>query len=319
MPSYRNLRNLGLGVAAAIPLSLAASHQAHAVPYAYASNVDAGFTISVAPGSGGSYTAVQDTAVFTTNNSITSSYFSTPAPTLVSTTGNTVSDAAQVQVPGAGVAENFFGQAYKAAAVNSLRADSLDGAFSGGGGNVAETRLVTGPVGASTSGFGKLNSTNTSAIGISVGAGTVLRVTFNVTPGLEASTSALIGESATSTIASSVSITRLDGTTVFSFVPTGNQAGDVTGGVATSDPFSLNRTISSTSGTPADNTFFPGTGTFTATTGPLNAGFYNIVIGQSSTVNATIGAPTATPEPASLAVLGAGLVGLGFLRRKKTS
>jgi len=316
MPSYRTLRNLGFGVAAAIPLSLAASHQAHAVPYAYASNVDSGFTITAL--SGGTYTALQNTAVFTTNNSITSSYFSTPAPTLVSTTGNTVSDAAQVQVPGAGVAENFFGQAYKAAAVNSLRADSLDNAFAGGGGNVAETRLVTGPAGGSTSGFGKLNSTNTSTIGISVGAGTVLQVTFDVTPGLEASTSALIGESATATIASSVSITRTDGTTVFSFAPNGT-GGDVTGGVATSDPFSLNRTIASTSGTPADNTFFPGTGTFTATTGPLNAGFYNIVIGQSSTVNATIGAPTATPEPASLAVLGAGLVGLGFLRRKKTS
>ena len=314
MSSYRNLRNLGFGVAAAIPLSLAASHQAHAIPYAYASNVDSGFTITSVLG--GTYTALQNTAVFTTSNAITSSYFATPPSTLVSTTGNTISDAAQVQVPG-GVAENFFGQAYKAAAVNSLRADSLDGAFSGGGGNVAETRLVTGPTGASTSGFGKLNSTNTSTIGVSVGAGTVLQVTFNVTPGLEASTSALIGESATATIASSVSITRLDGTTVFSFVPTGNLLGDVTGGTAVSDPFSLNRTISSTSGTPADNTFFPGSGTFTANTGPLSAGFYNIVIGQSSTVNATIGAATPTPEPVSLAILGAGLVGLGVLRRKR--
>src|SRR4051794_18583505 len=214
MPSYRNLRNLGLGVAAAIPLSLAASHQAHAVPYAYASNVDAGFTISVAPGSGGSYTAVQDTAVFTTNNSITSSYFATPPSTLVSTNGNVVSDAAQVKVPGGAIpAENFFGQAYKAAAVNSLRADSLDNAFAGGGGNVAEGRLVSGPVGGSASGFGKLDSTNTSTVTVSVGNGTQLQVTFDVTPGLEASTGSLLGEQATATIASSVSITNAAGAT----------------------------------------------------------------------------------------------------------
>jgi len=311
---------LGFGVAAAIPLSLAASHQAYAVPYAYASNVDAGFTITALPG--GTYTALQDTAVFTTNNSITSSFFATPPSTLVSTLGNVISDAAQVKVPGGASPplENDFSQAYKTAVVNSLRADSVDRAFSGGGGNVAEGKLVSGPVGGSASGFGKLDSTNTSTVTVTVGAGTQLEVTFDVTPGLEASTGSLIGEQATAAIASSVSITNAAGDTLFSFAPNGTGVGDVTGGTATSDPFTLNTTRSSTSGTPADNIYSPGLGTFTAITNALPAGDYNIVISQSSTISERIGLTrVTTPEPASLAILGASLMGLGVLRRKRNA
>lgn len=316
MKTKLKVQSLTWGVVAALPLTLGLSSQASAVPYAYASNVDSGFTIGVAPGSGGSYTPNMQTSVFQTSNSVSSSYLVTPPGT--NAAGANGSDAAQVT---AGVGpfpgQNFFGQALQAS--SGLRADSVDSGFNGSGGNVAEGRLVGAPSFGSGSSVGSLTSTNSSAITVTVTAGTSLRISFSDAVGLVASTAPLNAESATATIASSVRITTAAGATVFSFAPTGGGAGStsaVTGGTVVSDPFSLNQSLASTAGTPSVNSFL-NSGFFAADTVLLAAGTYNVLISQSASENLTAGIPVPVPEPVSMALLGTGLIGLGMFGRKK--
>ncbi len=311
------VRTMALGAVVALPLTVALSSQASAIPYAYASNVDTNFAIAVSPNStGGTYTPNMATLVFQTSNAVASSYMVTPPGT--NAAGPAGADAAQVTAgTGPFPAQNFFGQALTAG--SGLRADSMDSGFLGNGANVAEGRLVNAPSFGSGSSVGSLTSTNTSSITVTVTAGTVLRISFNDSVGLVASTDALNAESATATIASSVRITTAAGATVFSFAPTGGGTGSsaaVTGGTVISDPFSLNQSLASTAGTPAVNSFFS-SGFFAADTVGLAAGTYNVLISQSSSENLTAGIPVTVPEPVSMALLGTGLIGFGVFGRKK--
>lgn len=312
MPSYRSLRNLGFGVAAAIPLSLASMGQAQAVPYAYASNVDSNFAITAV--SGGTYTP--SAGSFQTQNSITSNGFLPNASSFKTGNGFNTSDAPQVYSgPAANKpAENTFTQALLGVTSPALRADSLDTGFAGVGANVAEGNFEGGPPGGAGSGFGKLNSNNTSRVSVSVGAGTVLLVSFNDNVGLQTSVRPLADETAAASISSSVTIVNSAGVTVFSFTPNGQNTG-VTGGTALTDPYNLNTNVASSGGGSLSSSYFRSGGLFSANTDALAAGTYTININQQSNIDLTLGTPA--PEPASMAILGAGLIGLGVFRRNR--
>ncbi|GAC1337634.1 MAG: hypothetical protein NVSMB18_02850 [Acetobacteraceae bacterium] len=314
MSSPRTLRNIGLGVAAAIPLSLAMAGQAQAVPYAFAANVDTNFMIAAVAGSG-SYTPSAGT--FSTVNGISSSFL---PGNIVSATGNGfgASDAPQVYSgPGPAPAQNFFAPALAGVTSAALRADSLDTGFAGGGGNVAEGNLQNGPAGGDGHGSGKLNSNNTSTIAMSVAGGTKLTVSFNDDVNIQASSRALAGETASGAISSSVTIQR-NGVTVFTFAPDGSGLGDVTGGTVTSDPYSLNFNVGTSSGGSLTGSYTKSGGFFSATTNSLADGDYTIIVNQQSNIDLQIGAAR-IPEPASMALLGAGLLGFGVIRRNRKS
>jgi hypothetical protein len=176
------------------------------------------------------------------------------------------------------------------------------GQFGGGAQNVAETR-ATGNASGTAAGTNHLSTTltltgptNPRSLGFS----------FLADPFLQVGVTSATGESASATI--SMIVTLLSGqTTVFRWTP-GVTAGEI--GVASeTDPFSLNRTITATS--PAGNmTVNPAEALFSATTGLLGNGDYIINIDLSESVSATSVGAAAVPEPATLLLLGAGLVAL---------
>lgn len=74
--------------------------------------------------------------------------------------------------------------------------------------------------------------------------------------------------------------------------------------------------VSATHGMPNDLVYAPGASAFTATTGLLTAGqTYQITIQHNSLANALQN----VPEPASLAVMAAGLMGMAVVRRRRSS
>lgn len=276
--------------ACALALATAAS-PAQATPYAYASNVISGLTITNANG-----TSISATTATTSISD--SAQFAGSAPSAFQGSG-AVGSALTIQqaYSGAGSAPTATYTPQGPGTFTGARADAAIGAGSASTGGVGVSNVAE----AYGNALGNSVGTNNAAISFTVtGTGQALSVRFSDLYELIASTASLLGESANAAIQNNFSITAAGSSTpLFTFAPS-----------------DLNEQISSVAGIPSRNQVGPTSENFSFSTPTLTLGTsYNIAL--TSTASETIQPGVAVvPEPASVGLLGAGLISLGFLRRR---
>jgi hypothetical protein len=282
---------LQLAVSACALALIAAANSAQATPYAYASNVISGLTItnanstSITPST--ATTSISDTAQFD-GNSI-SGFQARGA------VGSALTIQQAYSGPGAPPAGTFTPQG--AGTFTGARADAAIGAGSASTGGVGVSNVAE----AYGNALGNSVGTNNAAISFTVtGTGQALSVNFTDLYELITSTATLLGESANAAIQNNFSITASGASApLFTFAPS-----------------DLNLQISSVAGIPSSNQVGPTSEIFSFLTPVLTTGTsYNIALTSTASETIQPGA-TAVPEPASLGLLGASLVAVGFLRRR---
>lgn len=155
-----------------------------------------------------------------------------------------------------------------------------------------------------------VNLTSTFLIDVS-DPGTIFTVAFDA-DAFYRTMLAPFGSSGTANAAYSWTINVLDsgGNTVFDWSPDG-LAGGIIGGTEVSDVFDLSQGAGINFG--GLNFFKSNTGSFEAKTDAFSAGLYSLTIQHNANADATL----RVPEPGALSLLALGLLGLGFVSRRR--
>jgi hypothetical protein len=281
---------LGVGIA---PLA------ADAAPYAYASNNITGLRFTFADGS-----PVTPGSVLTANTRVSASANFTGAPSASLADAGTVGTALNLPAPGQAFAgsgpipaDNLFAPAGPPGTFTGARADAFISGGTAATGGVAVSNVAEG-YGTQVGAFGTSTATNAATISFQVlGTDQALRLTFDNLIQLIASTDPTANESAVANITNTFSVVAADGTPVNRFAPP-----------------EINEQVGSAAGVPGTDSIGPTTIPVVLTTDILQAGvLYNLTLTSIASQDIRVG--TAIPEPASLALLGLGLLGLAAVRR----
>ena len=197
--------------------------------------------------------------------------------------------------------------------------------------NVAEAHL-DGPAGTADA-SGRNGSTTGFSVDFVVGSPTAtLSFDFLASPFMQVFLQSTVGQlsTATANLVVTFTITDAAGATVFNWTPDGVIGSGIFGGTENADGANLNTSLAtnfltrgnlftydpSGCGTPTGT----GVGTvcgsnFSSVSNALTAGNYTLTLNAVESVDLVKQA--ATPEPGTLALLGLGLAGLGYARRRK--